>query len=257
MMHSFNKSFQKVLLIVSSLCVLFILIGGFMLLRQFDLRGTNAPVPSTPVEYEEPPRDENEQYFIDTLELPEDLVYDLPRGSTAIQLSLFEELFRAHDQFNLTGADEDLITYAAVIAQNFVADFFTLSNKTARTDVGGMQFIAEDIFEEFYDYALNTFYFHLAHHINNFGSASLPTVETIRVVTAETGFYALSLQAYPWTEYVPIIIVDLEWTYLNTTLPYINEFINSSRVHLQEINGEIRIIGIVEMPEQTENQING
>ena len=252
-MNSFNKSFQKVLLLVSLVCAIFILIGGFLLLHQFDFFRTASPSVPDIVDI---PRSDEELDVID--QAPDDLIYTLPRDATTLQLDLFQELYYTHEQFTGTGSDENLINYASLIAQNFIADFFTLSNKSARTDIGGMQFIADDIFDDFYEYALNTFYLHLNHHISTFGSESLPTVETIRVLTAEAGFYSLSLQDYPWTENVPIIIIDLEWEYRNTTLPYIGEFQTSVRVHLQEINGEIRIIGIVEMPEQAEYQeLNG
>lgn len=248
-MNSFNKSFQKVLLLVSLLCAIVILIGGFLILRQFDFFRTASTNVSDVIDV---PRSDGELDGIE--QVPDDLIYTLPRGATTLQLDLFQELYHTHDQFNRTGSEEDLINYASVIAQNFIADFFTLSNKSARTDIGGIQFIFDDILDAFYEYALNTFYLHLNHHINTFGSESLPTVETIRVLAAEAGFYSLSLQDYPWTEYIPIIIIDLEWEYQSTTLPYIGEFQTSVRVHLQEINGEVRIIGIVEIPEQIEYQ---
>lgn len=249
-MHNFNKSFQKILLLVSLLCTIIILISGFMLLRHFGLSGGS----SNAATVDAPPRDEIEQDFLDELDLPEDLIYDLPRGATALQLELFAELFDAHDRFNRIASEVNLVQYASTIAQNFVADFFTLSNKTSRNDIGGLQFLADDIFEYFYDYVLNTFYLHLNHHITNFGSDSLPTVGTITVLNSESILYALSIDEYPGTEDLPLVQVDLEWTYLSTTLPYINEFQTSARILLQEINGEIRIRSIMEIPIENDSE---
>ena len=247
-MDNMNKSFRKVLLFISLICIIALLTTGFMLLRQFDVINILRDQEEIPEE----PRTEEEQRVID--ELPDDLIYTLPRAATALQLALFEELFHTHDQFNQTGSDTDLIRYSSVIAQNFVADFFTLSNKTSRTNVGGLQFIADDILENFRDYALNNFYLYLNHHINTFGSESLPTVETIRIVNAEIGNHTLPLSEWPWSEYVPAIFVDLEWTYLRTTLPYINDFQSSARIILQENDGVVRIRAIMELPATDEDQ---
>ena len=240
-MENFNTLFKKILLAASALCLFILLISGFVLLRHVNLLG-QAPT--------EEPRTEEEQRVID--ELPEDLVYALPRRATPHQLELFELLFSAHDDFNTIVIDSFLLTYSEMIARNFVADFFTFSNKDSRHDIGGLQFIHEEVVDAFFDFAVNTFYLHLNQHLDIFGAESLPTVATTRVINSETDWQRLELNEYPWAEYLPVIIVDVEWTYATTTLPDIHEFQTSARFILQEDAGVIRIRSIEQMPIEEE-----
>lgn len=240
-MDSVNNAFRKILLFISLLCAILLLVGGFVFLQQFDLL-SNQPDEEPEV------RTEEEQRVIE--ELPDNLVYNLPRDATPLQLALFTELFNFHEQYTQTPSAANALRYASVIAQNFVADFFTLSNKSARINIGGLQFITPDILDAFQETALNNFYFHLNHHINTFGQDLLPTVETTRIINAEAAQHSLALNESPWSEYIPVIVVDIEWTYLQTTFAYLAEFQTSARIILQENNDTIRIVAITEMPMQ-------
>lgn len=237
-MDNLNKTLKKVLLAASTLCLIILLISGFALLLQFDLIGSSSTA--------EEPRTEEEQRIIN--ELPGDLFYTLPRRATTHQLEIFEPLFIAHNNFNETNTDSYLQAYAEMIARNFIADFFTFSNKSSRHDVGGLQFINAEIYDEFYDFAVNTFYLHLNQYLEIYGAHQLPSVATTTILHSEIGWHRLELTEYPWAEYLPVIIVDVEWAYAPTTLSDIDEFQTTARIILQEDDGEVKIRSIEDVP---------
>lgn len=255
-----KNKFRFLLRISAILCIAF-LISGDLLLRQLD-----AVLGFNNVD-EQPPEEE----IIGVL--PESNGYTLRRNPTEYQIELFELLVNTHDQFYETGSDEDLKDYASAIVQNFVADFFTLSNKNSRPDVGGLQFFSEEVMDNFKSLAIDEFYLYLNQHLEIFGSESLPTVASTTILSAEfdvifietededngdgddneehtsVGYLGYGEEEEILGEEVRSIIIDIEWTYVNSTLPYIDEFQTEARFLLIEVEDEgVRIfqIGIIE-----------
>ena len=174
--------------------------------------------------------------------------YYLRSNATDYQVELFEALLVAHRRHDIEQSDETLFDYAAVIAQNFIADFFTLLNKESRSDVGGVQFVTEDVRGNFQAYAVDNFYLYLNHYIEIFGSEALPEIVDIsvdyvgfemRYVDVEDGEYL--------DEPVRTVIVDLTWDFAQTTLEEIDEFQTRARVTLIETDEGLRIQVIEEI----------
>lgn len=202
--------------------------------------------------------------------------YELYRNSTDHQIELFELLIVAHDQFNETHSDIDLKNYANIIARNFVADFFTLSNKHSRSDVGGLQFVSEDLTEEFKRFAVDTFYLYLNQHIEAFGRDALPTVATTTILNSsfaprwieiendepetENDAYEAMLGTNLLQEQVPLkeeirtIVIDIEWTFADSSLNYLADFQTSARLILLESEDGARIHAIELITESSENR---
>ena len=265
-MVSQNKKFKKTLLVISAILGVILLVSGAVLLLRI-----NTPTGSDNVEVEEPPRTPEEQRIIE--QLPESDGYTLRRNPTEYQIGLFELLVNAHDQFYETESDEDLKNYASAIARNFVADFFTLSNKSSRTDVGGLQFFSEDLVDNFRNFAVDEFYLYLNQYIRIFGNESLPTVESTTILNVEFGTRIIEIEdennadgeedsfgyGYGYTygndlleeeirgEEIRTIIVDIEWSYASSTLQFINEFQTAARLILIEREEGVRIY-IIEVP---------
>jgi len=116
----------------------------------------------------------------DTKHIINDGQYVLRDNATELQETLFAQLKETME--NSTGSDADA---AALVCENFVADFYTLSNKTAQYDVGGTYYVYSGIDTEFYTQARDEFYKYLNEYINKYGSENLLEVETVNVVSSK------------------------------------------------------------------------
>ena len=240
-MNKQNNPLKKLMLLISALLAIALLVSSAMLLLEvnvFEILRRGATL--------EEPRTEEEQRLIDLV--PPTIDYTLRRRATPYQIELFEILIEDHNRFSETRTNETLMNYAESIVRNFVADFFTFSNKSSRTDIGGLQFLATEITDSFNEFALNTFYLYLNQYISLFGNESLPRVESTTILSSGHGQHGLSLDEWPWTEYIEVIIIDIEWAYAFTTLPYIDDFQTSARFILLEENSSIRIHAILPLP---------
>ena len=63
----------------------------------------------------------------------------------------------------------------------FIVDFYSLSDKTAKTDVGGVDIVYPDILNNFLENAEDTFYKYVESNVYNNRKQSLPTVNTVTV----------------------------------------------------------------------------
>lgn len=254
----YNK-FRKGLLLISALLGVALLAGGVLLLSQVDTvlgrnerANNNPPEQQIPTEEAQPPIEE----------LTDLGVYTLRRQATSYQIELFELLVSAHEQFYATNSDEDLKVYASVIVRNFIADFFTLSNKESRSDVGGLQFFSEDITGRFRNFAIDKFYLYLNQYIEMFGSEALPTVSSTTILNVEFAYLTTEIEDESNElegentrldeEEIRTVIIDVEWSYEHTTLPYINEFQTMARIVLVEREESVRIYTIEFIEVETE-----
>lgn len=137
------------------------------------------------------------------IEVSKEISYKLDAKATDFQKVSFDELREA-----LTQDVVDTYAVAGLIAKNFVADFYTWSNKQGSYDVGGLQYV----------YAPNTlyiqteakayFYKDLSYFIQTYGADNLLKVNsvTIKYVDPEEN-YVIGDQSYP------SYYVGVEWTY--------------------------------------------
>lgn len=94
--------------------------------------------------------DENEVKVIKTISK---YGYTLDENETALYKEEFEKLDKV-----LSAKDVNYEDYAKEISKLFIIDFYTLSNKLSKNDIGGTQFIKEDMRDNFIDQARSTFY---------------------------------------------------------------------------------------------------
>lgn len=245
-MRNQNDRSSKLLLFISAILGIAFLTMLFLLVSQFsDIFGLGGEEASEPPVTNESSR------------------YDLRQNATPYQVELFAELIEAHERFEQWGSDEALEVYAEMIVQNFIADFYTLSNKNGRNDVGGIQFFSEEVASAFTSYAIDNFYLYLNQHIENFGSDSLPTVASTTVTNAyfdqrvvppgedEVNHgHGFGHHVEPNIEYERVIVVYATWTYEHTTLPGINEFQTSARFTLRVVDDQVHIYIIEPIQEQ-------
>jgi len=75
--------------------------------------------------------------------------------------------------------------YAKKISEMFIYDFYTLDTKTAKTDVGGTDFVYEKVLANFLENAEDTFYKYVESNIYNQRNQDLPTVDEITIDSVE------------------------------------------------------------------------
>lgn len=111
--------------------------------------------------------------------------YTLKDNKSAKYKKLFEELDKILSKDKV---DEE--SYAKKISEMFIYDFYSLNDKTAKTDVGGVEFVYPQILENFLQNAENTFYKYVESNIYNNRKQQLPTVDEITIESIEQTAYA-------------------------------------------------------------------
>ena len=129
--------------------------------------------------------------------------YHLRSNATKLQTELFKELTKAVES-------GDKFEIAKLVAENYVADFYTWTNKDGTYDVGGMYYVYSPQKTTIYAQARNTYYKYVSFYINTFGSDKLLEVES---VDAEVGDSAKAYEynGKSYTSYE----VTCTWTYKN------------------------------------------
>lgn len=112
--------------------------------------------------------------------------YILRENATDYQKELFIEM---KDAFESGVADNK--TLSELICKNFVADFYTWTNKQGQFDVGGMYYVYDGEYEDgthakqnIYQNARQNFYKYLSNYIKEYGAKDLLEVENIEVVSS-------------------------------------------------------------------------
>ncbi len=131
-------------------------------------------------------------------------IYTQPKNATDYQKELFAELSETLNSAEATGSEK-----AAIVVENFIASFYTWTNKLGSYDVGGLQYV----------YAPNTlyiqteakafFYKDLSYYQDTYGSENLLQVDsvTIKYVDFEKKY---EIDGVEYMSYY----VAAKWTYL-------------------------------------------
>lgn len=129
--------------------------------------------------------------------------YTLKSNKSEQYKEMFQELT---DILNQSPVDEE--AYVEQISKMFILDFYTLSDKVANTDVGGVDFVHSAAKTNFLEKAEDTIYKYVESDIYGERDQKLPTVDEITVSSIDTVTYELSDNvddnAYQ---------VSLSWTY--------------------------------------------
>jgi len=81
----------------------------------------------------------------------------------------------------LTAKEIDYEAYAGSLSKLFIIDFYTLSNKLNRYDVGSLEYIDPRIVENFNLKALDTIYRFVENNTDNSRTLELPEVRSVQV----------------------------------------------------------------------------
>lgn len=158
--------------------------------------------------------------------------YSLKESKPAKYKEMFKEL---KEILNKDKVDEE--EYVKKISEMFIYDFYSLNDKVAKTDIGGTDFVYNEVLENFLQNAQDTYYKYIESNIYNNRKQSLPVVATISIDNVEKKPFAYGNktdeEAY---------VVEASWTYTDdqfsdyqskATLVFIHDDVKLSLVELQ------------------------
>lgn len=165
------------------------------------------------------------------------VTYPLRKNASAYQKQLHEEMMHAIENKNYEKA-------SGLLAESFVADFYTWTNKDRITDVGGLQYLSKPLRSWVYDLALETNYQDFAYLLSkNQVKHSLEVVKTNSRVEKDQIFYENKKQdAYR---------VYLDWDYADSD--HLNLDVYPRNAIATVILDEEDLLSIVEVLYETEN----
>ncbi len=118
---------------------------------------------------------------VDKSTLKKDDYYSIRNNATQLQKTLYKDLIKS---LNEKPRNEKEIY--ELLAKNYVADFYTWTNKYRRNDVGGVQFVHEDIRANVFHQAQFKTYNDLYYYLENGGLAETLEVSDIRTLTSKS-----------------------------------------------------------------------
>lgn len=100
--------------------------------------------------------------------------------------------------------------YAKSISKLFIIDFYSLDDKLAKTDVGGVEFVYKDEQADFLEKAENTYYKYVESNVYGNREQSLPIVSSVTVESIETTEYEIESSKFDDNEAFKVTVT---WTY--------------------------------------------
>ena len=113
--------------------------------------------------------------------------YTLKDNKTKKYKTMFEELNEI-----LTADKVDEEEYAKKITEMFVYDFYSLNDKTSKTDIGGVDFVHKDVLENFLLKAEDTYYKYVESNIYGNRKQRLPEVGEITIESVQNNSYTIA-----------------------------------------------------------------
>lgn len=106
--------------------------------------------------------------------------YQLKDSKNDLYKNEFKELKKI-----LNSSDVNYEEYAKAISKLFIADFYSLDDKLAKTDVGGVEFVYKDEQADFLEKAENTLYKYVESNVYGNREQNLPAVDSVNVEKIE------------------------------------------------------------------------
>lgn len=192
----------------------------------------------------------NSNYLISSMN------YTLRDNATEYQQECFAELKNSIE----SGDDEN--TIVGLVGKNYVADFYTWTNKQGQYDVGGMEYVnseKNDAIEyktNIYLKARDGFYRYINEYINKYSIENLIEVQNVNVISVTK-----NLNLYTMYEYIETIQVgddawekiydnvdhkcfnvSLTWSYKPETKLNLSDFATSINLLIIENDGRYEIV---------------
>ena len=182
--------------------------------------------------------------------------YILRDNATDLQKEYFAELKKAIEEENAAP-----LTIAELVAKNYIADFYTWTNKQGQYDVGGFSYVFDGRNEniEFknnaYVKARDGFYKYINYYMNKYGADKLLEVESIEITASKQLDYKYTI--HQWIETVQTgdetydviyddaeydaYLISCKWTYKPNEVLKLSDFGNSLNLIVVNDNGRYEI----------------
>ena len=102
--------------------------------------------------------------------------YQVKENKTSKYKKMFDELKKI---LNEKEVDEE--KYVSKISEMFIYDFYSLNDKTAKTDIGGVDFVYNEVLSNFLLNAEDTYYKYIESNVYGERKQSLPTVDQVEI----------------------------------------------------------------------------
>lgn len=168
--------------------------------------------------------------------------YILRDSATDYQKQVFEELTAAQESFEDSWTPETESAYAEAVVKNFIADFYTWSNKLGRNDVGGLQFVYPLYRTDFRNKAVDVFYLYLDYYIEEYGADELLTVTDVKVTGVDTNY----VYTMPDGTQLDGTYVYVEWAYDDSQELDLSKFPTETGFVVVEKDNQLVLIEIQE-----------
>lgn len=130
--------------------------------------------------------------------------YQLKDNKTKEYKAMFKELEKI-----LLADEVDEEAYAKKISEMFIYDFFSLSDKATKTDIGGVDFVHPDAIANFMENAEDTYYKYIESNIYGERKQELPAVAEVTTESITPTEFAYKDEMHKGFE------VKVNWTYTN------------------------------------------
>lgn len=202
----------------------------------------------------------------------ESMGYVLRDNATDLQKEYFKQLKDAIEGESESEVPVEESDIVSLIAKNYVADFYTWTNKAGAYDIGGFTYIYDGEFENSDHYKDNVylqardgFYKYMSTYATQYGKENLLEVTDVEVLscTKMSSPYIINQHVaykqdeyeewYDYREDIPYEAynVSLRWTYKESPSLNLNQFANSINLAIANIDDKYVIV------EASETPING
>ena len=138
----------------------------------------------------------------------------------------------------LSKEEIDKEQYASLVAQLFIIDFYTLSNKTNINDVGAVQFVYSSYKSDFVDFARTGMYKQVQSNLDNDRNQELPEVKSVEIEQIESVVPSTILESEDFKDVTEANAyeINISWTYTKT-----NDFQDSATMLIVEDNDKLSV----------------
>ena len=139
-------------------------------------------------------KEEPKEEVVEEVKLSEikDYGYTLKERDSEYYESLFNHLNEI-----LTVSEIDYQDYAKTITSMFIVDYYTLSNKRASTDVGGIEFLYPKFVDNFLINAQENMYKTIETDFDGSRTQELPTVKNVNITSVKETTLSYNSKKYP------------------------------------------------------------
>ena len=209
----------------------------------------------------------------------ESMNYILRDNPTDLQKEYFRQLKKAVEEGLIETEEGDVpaeeLNIAELVAKNYIADFYTWTNKRGQYDIGGFYYLYDGEYENgdhykenLYFKARDGFYKYISSYGTQYGKENLIEVENVEITKSQKMNSKYMINEHvenrmdangEWYDYredhgYDAYLVSCKWNYKENTVLNMNQFANS--LNLMIINKEGRF-EIIEASEKTINVRTG